>query len=266
MSNIIPVSSSASSLGQLLHGKHILKILLPIEVILLIIVGSGFLDFKVEHKTSFPIDNLHYATQPKLKGWDDERLLRKAGETDMEYATRMNKVVGSSFYHCLYTTKENIFEIFAAYISKTANENGFLHAGRNCGFCHQAAYILTKVLNTQGIEAVPLDMNGHVCVLMKDGNDKYIFDPDYVVGPMRYLDDMTVYIPQLYGPESAYDGLYQPFATNTDDKLYWTMQYLMDSEAEQNRKLGIVKRAWYICVVGLILTTVLIVIRLMSRR
>ena len=67
-------------------------------------------------------------------------------------------------------------------------------------------------------------MNGHVCVLMKDGTGEYIFAPDYVAGPMRYQDDMTPYIPKLYGTTPFYDAVYTPFSTSRDDKPYYTMK------------------------------------------
>lgn len=266
MSNQLSVKSFAAVLIRFSHGRHALKILYLVEGILFIVVCSGFLDCNVNHKTPSGIENLSYATQPRLKGWDDERLVRKIGETDMEYATRMNKVVGSSFYHCLYSRKENIFEMVAALFSKSANVYGFLQPWRSCGFCHQAAYILSKVLTAQGIEAFPLGMIGHVCVLMKDGSGEYIFDPDYAVGPMLYLDDMTPYIPKLYGTGKSYKALYDPFATNKDDRPYSTMQNLMKLEAEQNRILGIVKGVYFFCVCGFILNTLLIIIKLRSSK
>lgn len=258
--------SVASSRIRYSYEKYVLKILLLIEGILLVIVCSGFLDFKTHRKTSFAIENLHYATQPKLIGWNDERLVRKTDETDMEYATRMNKVVGSSFYHCLRSSQENVFEMVAFRFSKTCQRFGFLQPSRYCGFCHQAAYILTKVLNTQGIDAYPLEMHGHVCVLMKDGNKEYIFDPDYVVGPMLYQDDMTVYIPKLYGAHPSYRPLYPPFSTNKDDNKFYTMEILRGAEEEQNIILEIMKFIYYLCVVFLILNTLLIIKQLTFSR
>lgn len=247
------------------HSKKALKILCVLEGVLLTIVCSGFLDFKYQHTTPTPVKNLHYSTQPKLKGWDDERLQRKPHETDMEYATRMNVVVGSAFYHCNYRTTENIFEKVASRFSKTYEQSGFLQASRNCGFCHQAAYILARVLNAEGIDAIPLGMSGHVCVLMKNGNEEYIFDPDFVVGPMLYQEDMTSYIPTLYENQQNNKGLYKAFATNTDDRPY-NIKFLNESEAEQSRVLRIVKGIYYFCFVLLVLNTFLIIMTLRRGR
>lgn len=243
-----------------------LFLLCLLEALLLLIVGSGFLDFKVHHPTGSPVKNHHYASQPKLKGWDDERLQRKPHETDMEYATRMNMVVGSAFYHCKWYTRENIFEKVGAHFSKTWEGLGFLQPNRYCGFCHQASYILAKVLNAQGIEAYPLGMDGHVCVLMKNGDAEYIFDPDYAVGPMRYQDDMTPYIPELYENPRTHKGLYKPFATNKDDTPYYTMKYLNAAEAEQDGILKCVKGIWYLCIVLLVLNTLLVIRKFRARK
>ncbi|MDE6734181.1 MAG: hypothetical protein K2J64_01785 [Desulfovibrio sp.] len=259
------ISSLSLSLS-LSNRKHALKILCALEGVLLVIVCAGFLDFKFQHTIPTPVKNLHYSTQPKLKGWDDERLRRKPHETDMEYATRMNVVVGSAFYHCDYRTKENIFEKVASRFSKTYEQVGFLQPTRNCGFCHQAAYILARVLDAHGIEAVPLGMNGHVCVLMKDGSHDYIFDPDYAVGPMLYLDDMTPYIAELYGTDPFYEPVYKPFATNKDDKPYFSMKWLNEAQAEQDRILWIVKGLYYLCFVLLVLNTLLIIMTLRRGR
>lgn len=246
--------------------KRYLFLLCLLEALLLVIICLGFLDFSVHYATRSPIKNYHYSTQPKLKGWDDKRLERKPHETDMEYATRMNMVVGSAFYHCKYYTKENIFEKIAAPFSKTWSQVGFLQPDRNCGFCHQAAYILAKVLNAQGITAYPIGMNGHVCVLMKDGNNEYIFDPDYVVGPMIYQDHMTHYISELYENKQNNKGLHKAFATSTDDRPYYSMKVLNEADAEQARILSIVKGIWYLCIVAFLLNTVLIVIKLRSKK
>lgn len=250
---------------SLSHRKHALKILCALEGVLLVIVCAGLLDFKFENRSPGALKNLHYSTQPKLTGWDDERLKREPHETDMQYATRMNIVVGSAFHHCNYATRQNIFEIVTSFFILTWKKNGFLQASRNCGFCHQAAYILARVLNAEGIDAIPLGMSGHVCVLMKNGNEEYIFDPDFVVGPMLYQEDMTSYIPTLYENQQNNKGLYKAFATNTDDRQY-NMKFLNESEAEQSRVLRIVKGIYYFCFVLLILNTLLIIMTLRRGR
>lgn len=258
-----------SPLAWFSHFEHPLRILWLIEVVLLMIVCSGLLDFSVQPKiNSSSIKNVHYPTQPKLKGWDDERLLRKPMETDMEYATRINKVVGSAFYHCMWSTKENIFEVVASHFSKYWDRLGFLQPNRNCGFCHQASYILAKLLYDHGINAYPLTMNGHVCVLMKDDGKEYIFDPDYAIGPMPYQDDMTIYIPEFYGTSRLYKSLYEPYATKSDDTKYSSMQRLIEAEKMQNKILSAIKIIYYLCLIFFIINSTLIakIIILRKRR
>lgn len=254
-----------SLISFLAHRKKTLTILCLFEGILLVILILGCIEIKPTNTLPYNIENFHYPTQPKLTGWDDERLRRLPQETDMEYAGRMNKVVGSSFYHCHYATKDNIFEILAAGLSKSAMEHGFLQPWRNCGFCHQAAYILAKVLNSQGIDAYPLGMNGHVVVLMKDGGKEYIWDPDWVVGPLPYTDDMLSVLPAFYGNEEYVSWLHKAYSTRADDRPYSTMAYLGALEEQQNRVLWAVKCVYYVCLAIFIINAILIILLLRAR-
>lgn len=224
-----------------------MKLLCLLEGVLFVILVSGMIEVKPANTLPYHIENFHYPTQQKLKGWNDERLEREPHETDMEYAGRMNRVVGSSFYHCDYAAKDSIFELLAARFSRTWKENGFLQPGRNCGFCHQAAYILAKVLTAHGIDAYPLGLNGHVVVLMKEGGNEYIWDPDYVVGPLPYKDDMLPDLPAFYGDGEHVAWLHKAYTTREDDAPYYSMESLNASEEEQNTILLLLKRCYGIC-------------------
>lgn len=219
-----------------------------LECLLFLIVIAGLFDFRASNTDRFPVKNHSYAVDKKLTGWTDPRLKRFQNETDMEFTSRINKIVGSSFYFCKYNTTENIFENVASRFSRTYNEVGFLQPNRYCGYCHQASYILANILKRNGIDAAPLGINGHVVVLVKDAGKEYIFDPDYGVGPMPYKDDMTKYIPHIYGDNKAYEWLCKPYATNKDDDYFYSMQWLNDAEKEQNRALYIVKAVYAVCV------------------
>lgn len=91
---------------------------------------------------------------------------------------------------------------------------------------------------------------------------EYILDPDFVVGPMLYQEDMTPYIPELYENQQNNKGLYKAFSTNADDRPYSTMKFLNESEAAQDRILTIVKGIWYLCIGLLVLNTLLIISKL----
>ena len=250
---------------SLSHSRKTLKFLYLSEGILFIIILLGCIEFKPSNMLPYNIENFHYPTQRKLTGWDDERLKRIPQETDMEYANRMNKVVGSSFYHCDYQEKDNFFEILAAPFTKTVKEKGFLYPGRNCGFCHQAAYLLAKVLNMHGIDATPLGMNGHVVVLMKDGGLEYIWDPDYVVGPLPYKDDMLSALPAFYGDGKHVKWLHKAYSTRADDRPYSSMATLNAYEKEQNKILFIIKFCYGICAILFIVNSLLILLSLRKK-
>ena len=242
------------------------KLILFFECILFIIIIAGCFNLNVVTPYAIgTVENRDWPTRPKLSGWNDERLKRNSNESDLDYAIRMNSVVGSSYYHCKYYTKENIFELIASFFSKTWKEVGFLQPERRCGFCHQASYILAKVLNTNGVEAYPLGMNGHVVVKLKDHDVEYILDPDYAVGPLEYKEDMRAYIPTNYGTSWVFRSLYKPYTTKVDDSPYYTMEWLNNAEKEQSRILRYIKFVYYGCIFLFICNSILLIMSIRKK-
>lgn len=244
------------------------RLIIFFECILFIIIILGYFNSKaVTPYTVGTIENRDWPTMPKLSGWDDERLKRKSNESDLDYATRVNNVIGSSYYHCEWSTKENIFELLASFFSKTWKEVGFLQPGRNCGFCHQVSYILSKVLNNNGVEAYPIGINGHVVVIVKNKNVEYIFDPDYAVGPLEYKEDMRADIPTNYGADDVFwSRLSLPFTTKKDDAPFYSMTWLNDAEREQGKILRRIKLIYYTCIVAFIFNSILLIIIIRKKR
>lgn len=219
-----------------------------LECLLFLIVIAGLFDFREPITDTFLVAKQQYAAGKKLDGWNDSRLTRFEGETGLDYAARMNRLVSTSFYHCSSLAKDNVFELVASRFSNTSRELGFLQPDRYCGYGHQGSYILANILKRAGLDAAPFGMNGQVFVLVKEGGGEYIFDPHYGVGPMPYQDDMTGHIAAFYGADKAYEWLRKPFATSNDDDYFYSMQWLNDAEKEQNRALYIVKAVYAVCV------------------
>ncbi|MDE5879523.1 MAG: hypothetical protein K2G99_05825 [Desulfovibrio sp.] len=236
-----------------------------LECLLFLIVIAGLFDFRAPNGAPelYPGQAV---PGKKLEGWNDDRLRRLDSEGDLDYAARMSRILSTSYYYCNYATRENLMELATSRFSRTWNEVGFLQPDRYCGFCHQASYILAKILTRKGIDAAPLGINGHVVVLVKEGGADYLFDPAYGVGPMPYKDDMTGYIPAFYGTDRAYDWLRKPFATSKDDDYFYSMQWLNDAEKEQNRALYIVKVVYAVCIVLFVFHTCFLLWTLFTRR
>lgn len=237
-----------------------------LECLLFLIVIAGLFDFRAPVPDVASGGFLDPPIKEKLDGWYDERLNRLEGESNLDYAARINRVVNASYYYCDYIARENLFELMAPRFSKTWNAVGFLQPDRYCGFCHQASYIVANILTRNGIDAAPLGINGHVVVLVKDGGAGYIFDPGSGVGPMPYQDNMIGHIPIFYGPYEAYEWLLKPFATKADDDYFYSMQWLNDAEREQNRALRLAKFVYAVCVALFLVHSCFLLWNIVTRR
>lgn len=130
-----------------------------------------------------------YAVTSPLKGWLDPRLRRKPGETDMPLASRLNKEIFNARYHCDFRETSRLIENIAALTFRDRfREVGLLYPEHLCGFCHQSAYILSRAMTNNGIDAIPLGLNGHVVTLMSLDGTAWLFDPDFGLGPFEYGD------------------------------------------------------------------------------
>lgn len=113
---------------------------------------------------------------------------------------------------------------------------------RPCGFCHQAAYFLARILDQHGISAYPLGLNGHVVTLVNIDNHRMIFDPDFGVGPFPYNSELWEMIADAYPSAISQNEVYsvayeQAFRTVDDDVPYYNLQWLVEAEQQQRTAL-----------------------------
>lgn len=174
-----------------------------------------------------------FATQTPITSWSDTRLLRRAGESDIELGTRLTQVVFQSYYHC--DTDDGarpIDKLIYQLLPNQVIRHGFLSpANMRCGFCHQSAYLLSRALTLQGVMAWPRGLKGHVVALAQIDGKQLIFDPDFGVGPVEYSDYNPDSIRSVYAQTGKWIPELEPvYATNQDDGLYSSMHMLVVRE------------------------------------
>lgn len=214
-----------------------------IVVGLALIVGAAVLYTEPFTPTLAPssIPNFTHSEAPPLAGGDDPRLVRRAGEAPLAYATRINGEISRAFAHC--TPADSVAHSWLHYALHVAGfahvtEQGLLTRRRNlCGFCHQAAHIEAAALRRNGVEAQVFGLSGHVVVRADIDGRTYYLDPDYGVGP---FDEGAT------GSWDRLDGAYTPlvgipeatriasfYTSHEDNQPYYSDAYLDALERRQ---------------------------------
>lgn len=174
---------------------------------------------------------------PEIK----ELLKRNDNETNIDFATRINKVVNDGFahywkakgiekYHLRVPVWENYMLFAASYIYPTRYKlyefsNYKKNLERGAGLCSTHSTIVKGILLDNGIKAELLDVGGHHVVVRAELNDTatYILDPDF--GVVVPFDTAAISAnPELVrAPYSSLAALYYP-----DAKDPYTTEILVD--------------------------------------
>ena len=172
----------------------------------------------------------------------EELLMRNQGESDRDFAVRINKIVndglshywkeeGITRYHLRVPVWENYLLFAASYIQpesyrKYEFSNYEKNLERGVGLCSAHAIVVKGVLNENGVNASLWDIAGHVVVRAEvDDKHAYILDPDFgVVVPYDttsieenpelvrpYYKDMAI----LYYPDAK-----DPYTTDHIVEIY----------------------------------------------
>lgn len=126
-----------------------------------------------------------------------ELLERREGESNVEFAIRVNKVVNNGFahywkskgidkYYLRVPIWENYLLFFASYVNPKMYEryefsNYKKNLERGVGLCSAHSIIVKGVLMENGMKAELMDLGGRHVVVRAELNDSttYILDPDY---------------------------------------------------------------------------------------
>lgn len=123
------------------------------------------------------------------------KLSRVPSETDLAYVARVNAEIYRATYNC---DPDNfvlsiIERALAGVHADDLFDQGILVKERfTCGYCHQRAFLLVSELRSAGLTAEVFGLNGHVVARVLMGDDYYLTDPDYGVGPMLYAEDEAI--------------------------------------------------------------------------
>jgi hypothetical protein len=171
-----------------------------------------------------------------------DMLVRKGGESDKDFAIRINKVVNDGFSHYWkeegiekYNLRvppwENYLLYAASYIQpQTYRRYEFTDYKKNLergvGLCSSHSIVVKGVLNDNGIDASLWDIAGHVVVRAAvDEGRGYILDPDFgVVVPYDTADiDENPEIVRAFYADMAklyYPDAKEPYTTDHVVEIY----------------------------------------------
>jgi len=136
----------------------------------------------------------------------NDMLVRKAGESDKDFAVRINKVVNDGFSHywkeegiAKYNLRVPVWENYLLYAASFVSPESYRryeftdyhkNLERGVGLCSSHSIVVKGVLNDNGIDASLWDIAGHVVVRAAvEKGQAYILDPDFgVVVPYDTAD------------------------------------------------------------------------------
>lgn len=182
---------------------------------------------------------------PEIK----DMLKRKDHESNIDFASRINKVVNDGFahywkaagiekYHLRVPIWENYMLYFASYIDpkkyKTYEFSNYKkNLERGVGLCSTHSTIVKGVLLENGIKAELMDVAGHHVVVRAELADtaKYILDPDFGVVVPHDTAAITanpelVRAPYLHMAELYYPDAKEPYTTDIMVHIFGGKKYI----------------------------------------
>jgi hypothetical protein len=179
-----------------------IKIIMFILGLLLLIINSAGLFMTMRNPEIYTLEKeiknrLNDVTipYPAIKN----ELKRRPGETNKDFAVRINKVVNDGFAHYWksagidrFHMRVPVWENYLLYIASYVNPKRYKQyefsnykkdLERGCGLCSSHSLVVQGVLHDNGIKAELLDVGGHHVVVRAqlDDSTAYILDPDFGV-------------------------------------------------------------------------------------
>lgn len=184
---------------------------------------------------------------PEIK----ELLKQKDGESNVDFAVRINKVVNDGFahywksegirkYHLRVPVWENYLLNLASYLNHDRYEryefsNYKKNLERGVGLCSTHSIVVKGVLLEHGIKAELMDVGGHHVVVRAelDNNTTYILDPDFgIVVPYDTAaitaNPELVRAPYQNLAESYYPDAVDPYTTQILVDIFGDRKYVYD--------------------------------------
>lgn len=174
--------------------KTFRNILFGMGVLLLLINISGLLK-SMRHEDLYTEENTGRLNDVTVRLEDARKqLVRMDGESDKEFALRVNDVVSRSMSHYFknegkkkYNLRVPLRENYILFIANSFREDNRYEfknykkgLERGVGLCSSHSIVVKGVLLDHGVEAHLWDIAGHVVVRARvSENEWYILDPDY---------------------------------------------------------------------------------------
>ncbi len=207
-----------------------------------------------------------------LSELDEASFTKRREESVRAFTDRITNTVYNHTYHCEYEDfKVSIMAQIVAYSYQFGEspwvEGNMLRDRYRCGLCGSRAYLTTKILNDNGIEATPLSLNGHVVTLVNNDDKQYISDPDYGTKVFDYYpnDQLAETVKSAYEninlplPNSEINNLMSYFSTK-DDNIKYDLNRLNQLRTNQGLVFRAVKGiSFYLITVSLLMLIWLIV-------
>ena len=223
------------------------------------------------------IPGYHYISEQRFANIGAAEMARAPGEGTLGYVARMNQLVHLSTYHCNPT--DYSLSVVESVTSALMNLVGYRFDWRQglfdermlCGFCHQRAIILSRLLEKQGLSAMAYGVNGHVVTLLhlEDGAE-YLVDPDYGAPPYRYDVSNSVL---RQGFDASYaqtpfrkvDHVFQMVASRDDNQLYLTPDHIAEVQADREVMFRLAPFVAYVFIIGGALGLIAVVVLYWTR-
>lgn len=203
-------------------------------------------------QTNLPVPSnvpgYNYASLPRISSIADPRLQRRDGESSVDFADRILRVVNLATYHCSVddfrqswwtwvAAKADLFDLTQGVLTTST----FI-----CGFCHQRAFILAKALRRGGlVDAAAYGLNGHVVTIYSANGKRYAIDADYGVRSFEFPKNGDVAANVIAAHYAAEAPGFRPdvytkisnFYSSPDDNNYYYTYEVLDQIAISQRKI-----------------------------
>jgi len=234
--------------------KKIKLLLFAIGVILLVINLFGLFR-SMRNQDLYTEKNTGRINDVTIKLTDAKKqIVRKSGETDREFALRINDVVSKSMSHYWkaegaekYNLRVPVWEnYFLYFINSFKEDNRYEFVNykkgleRGVGLCSSHSIVVKGILLDNGIETQLWDIAGHVVVRARlDEKEWYILDPDYGLVVPHDISEIEA-DPEIVRP--AYADLASLYKPEYDDP--YTTDHVVEIYGEEGNHIYTYNPLW----------------------
>jgi hypothetical protein len=223
------------------------------------ITGSFLVLFAIQHLWAVSSGNPTANSKTNIRDITNSQLGIAPNESTLAYVKRITQMVNTSTYHCapnLYRLSWIETALNPFFFTHIRSEGILARSRFTCGYCSQRTAVTASILNSSGIDAKAMGLDGHVVVRFIEGGQEYFSDPDYGVGPYRYVQDAKIMhstIKHAYSAAKNWAVIEKIVVSFDDNRLYDS--YFLKAEWRQTLMFFVAKILAYCSLaIGLLLT------------